>query len=83
MNIVFSIFVYSFHGSHVCCYVAADNQVKAGQLKVMEALLEALSLHKANAEVARVVAAAMRYICVNGILSELYIIDTALVNICV
>ena len=47
----------------------------------MEALLETLSLHKANAEVAREVASAMWSICVNGILSELYIIDTALVNL--
>ena len=85
MNIVVSIVIYIFsvcalHGSNVRCDVVADNKVKAGQLQVMEALLETLSLHKANAEVARQVAGAMQNICVNGILSELCIIDTALLN---
>ena len=51
------------HGSHICCNFADENKSKAGQLGVMEALLEALSLHKANAEVAASVAAAIRNIC--------------------
>ena len=51
------------HGSHICCNFADENQVKAGQLGVMEALLEALSLHKANAEVAREVATAISKMC--------------------
>ena len=42
----------------------AQNQVKAGQLGV---ILEALSVHKANAEVAASVAGAIRNICRNGI----------------
>ena len=53
--------------SHVCCNFAGENRVKAGQLPVMEALVEALSLHKANAEVASWVACAIRNICLNGI----------------
>ena len=46
--------------------VAADNQVKAGQ-QVMEALLEVLSFHKANVEVARQASRAIAHICYNGI----------------
>ena len=76
----FAFFQCEFKGSNVRCDVAAYNKVKAGKLQVMEALLETLSLHKANAEVARQVAGAMQNICVNGILSELCIIDTALLN---
>ena len=50
------------------CDFTVDNRVKAGQLGVMEALLEALSLHKANAEVANIVAGAIGNICnSNGI----------------
>ena len=49
---------------------ADENKVKAGQLGVMEAVLEALSLHKANAEVAAPVAKAIGVICFfNGALS--------------
>ena len=40
---------------------------KAGQLGVMEALLKALCLHKANADVAREISGALANICVNGI----------------
>ena len=61
------------HGSHVRCNVAAENQVKAGQLGAMEALLEALRLHKANAEVAREVAGAIWTICVNNGIDHLYV----------
>ena len=46
--------------------IADENQVKAGQLGVMEALLEALSLHKANAEFAASVAGAIANICGNN-----------------
>ena len=60
-------FLNVLHGSHVCCNFADENRIKAGQLGAMEALLEALSLHKANAEVAREVAYALTYICANGI----------------
>ena len=42
---------------------ADENHAKAGQLRVMQALLEALSVHKANAEVARLVAFAIVNIC--------------------
>ena len=58
------------HGCHVCCNFAAENQVKAGQLRVMEALLEALSLHKANAQVADRVAFAMGNVCANNGIDE-------------
>ena len=75
----FIVFQCALHGFNLRCDVAADNQVKAGQLRVMEAFLEVLSLHKANAEVARRVAGAMSKICKIGILSELYIIDSGLV----
>ena len=50
---------------HVSCNFAAENQVQAGVF--MKALLEALNLHKANAEVARDVAGAIWHICLNGI----------------
>ena len=63
---VLHIPVCFMHGSHVCCNFAAENQVKAGQLRVMEALLESLSLHKANAQVAEYVACAMGNICGNN-----------------
>ena len=46
---------------------ADENAAKAGQLGVMEALLEALSLHKVNAEFAASVAFALGNICKNGI----------------
>ena len=59
------------HGSHVCCNFADENQVKAGQLGAMEALLDALSLHKANAEVAREVATAFANICRENGIDEL------------
>ena len=55
-----------WHGSHVCCKFLGENQVKAVQLGVMEELLEALILHKANAGVARSVAGAIWTICVNN-----------------
>ena len=51
------------HDSRLCCNFAAENRVKAGQLHVMEALLEVLSLHKANADISRPVAGAIRNIC--------------------
>ena len=44
-----------------------NNQVKAGKLGVVQALLQALDLHKANAEVARPVVGALSHICGNGI----------------
>ena len=53
-------------GSHVCCNFAALNQVQTEKLQVMEALLEALSLHKAKSEVAREVAGAIWTICVSN-----------------
>ena len=40
---------------------------KAGQLGVMEALLDALSLHKANSEVSREFSRAIANICYYGI----------------
>ena len=48
-------------------HFAGENQVKAGQLGFLETLVEALSLHKANAEVAILVAGAIRNICLKGI----------------
>ena len=48
-------------------YLVADNKVKAGQLPIMEALLESLTLHKANEKVVEAVAGAVSNICVNGI----------------
>ena len=55
------------HVSHDCCNFTAKNKVKACQLGVMEALLDALSLHKANAEVARELSRALANICYDGI----------------
>ena len=46
--------------------LAAENKVKAGQLRVMEALLNSLTLHKASATVAEAVAGAFTNICVHG-----------------
>ena len=46
-----------------CCNFSEENQKKAGQLGAMEALLEALILHRMNAEVAREVAGAIRNVC--------------------
>ena len=48
-------------------FLVDENAVKAGQLPIMEALLESLTLHKANEKVAEAVAAALESICVNGI----------------
>ena len=47
----------AIHGSHVCCNFADENRVL---LRVMEALVEALSLNKADAEVAYFVTGAIR-----------------------
>ena len=55
------------HGSHICCNFADENQVKAGQLGVMEALLEALSVHTRTSEVSHWIAGALGNICENGI----------------
>ena len=66
------LFIVSIFSECLACFhfrsnFADENQVKAGQLGVLEALVEALSLHKANAEVASWVACAIRNICLNGI----------------
>ena len=50
---------------------AVENQVKAGQLGATEALLEASSVHKASAEVAREVATAFANICRENGIDEL------------
>ena len=66
------LFIVEIFSECLACFhfrynFAGKNQVKAGQLGAMEALLESLSLHKANAEVALEVAGAIRNICEIGI----------------
>ena len=48
-------------------FLVDENAVKAGQLPIMEALLESLTLHQANEKVAEAVAGNLRNICFNGI----------------
>jgi hypothetical protein len=48
-------------------YFTAENQIKAGQLNVMQALLEVMLVHKADANVAQYAAGALRSICANGV----------------
>ena len=69
---IYLLFIVSIFSECLACFhyrynFAGENQVKAGQLGVLEALLEALSLHKANAEVALEVAGAIRNMCLKGI----------------
>ena len=47
--------------------ILGENKVKAGQLRVMEALLESLTSHKASQKVGKAVACALGQICGNGI----------------
>ena len=52
----------------------AKNQVRAGQLQVMEALLESWTLHKSNEKVVEAVAFAVKNICTKGDLFVLIIL---------
>ena len=56
---------YSHHFSVI--FLSDENQIKAGQLNVMQALVEMMTVHKANAAVAQQAAGALRNICVNGV----------------
>jgi hypothetical protein len=49
-------------------YISAENQIKAGQLNVIQALVEVMLVHKADAVVAQEAAGALFNICVNGLL---------------
>ena len=49
-------------------YFTAENKRKAGQLNVMQALLDVMLVHKADANVAQQAAGAMLNICANGVL---------------
>ena len=48
-------------------FLSAENQLKAGQLNVMQALVEVMLVHKADAKVAETAAAALHNICYNGV----------------
>ena len=47
-------------------YFSAENQIKAGQLNVMQALVDVMLQHKADPRVAENVADALGNICDNG-----------------
>jgi len=49
-------------------YISAENKIKAGQLNVIQVLVEVMLVHKADAVVAQNAAGALRNICVNGFL---------------
>ena len=57
---------YSHHFSVI--FLSAENQIKAGQLNVMQALVEVMLVHKADAAVAQYCAGALLKICLNGVL---------------
>ena len=46
---------------------SAENKIKAGQLNVIQVLIEVMTVHKANAAVVQNCAAALWNICVNGV----------------
>ena len=48
--------------------VLAENQIKAGQLNVIQALMEVMTVHKANANISEKAAFALGSICCkNGV----------------
>ena len=55
---MFILFLYSF---------SDENEIKAGKLNVMQALVEVMLVHKADAGVAANAAGALGNICVNGV----------------
>ena len=44
-------------------YLLAENKIKAGQLNAMQALVDAMTLHKGDVHVARTAAAALGEMC--------------------
>ena len=48
-------------------FLSAENKIKAGQLKVMKALVDVMLVHKTDAAVAQQAAGALLNICVNGV----------------
>ena len=54
------------HSQFFYIYVSGENQIKAGQLNVIQALLEMIIVHKAHAGVVDKAADALHYICKNG-----------------
>ena len=54
-------------------FLLAKNQIKAGQLNVIQLLVDAMTVHKADARVASQAAAALGNICGdNGVLTSYY-----------
>ena len=51
------------HSQFFYIYVSGENQIKAGQLNVIQALLEMMLVHKAHAGVLENVAEALHLIC--------------------
>ena len=52
--------------SFIYIYVSDENQIKAGQLNVMQAFLEVMIVHKADSRVVQTAADALHRICKNG-----------------
>ena len=55
------------HIQFVYIYVSGGNQIQAGQLNVIQALLEVMLVHKADAKVVEKAAYALHQICKNGL----------------
>ena len=47
--------------------MSAENQIKAGQLNVIQALVEVMLVHKAYAKVAKSAVDALNIICFDGV----------------
>ena len=62
-----NIWIGNIDINFVVFFVSAENQIKAGQLNVMQALVEVMLVHKADANVAENAAAALYNICLNGV----------------